>query len=235
MKIFVAFGYNQRDAWIPELVFPVIEAFGDEVVTGEDEQGENIPDETKERIRSSDALIAFATKRLAEGQQADGNGMMTHRWVTDELTTAITYKLPLVEVREDGVDEQSGLAGRDRQIIRYKESERDKCLVALVKTLGRWHKRNNLTLTVLPDECVQELGPKVRNNPNLRCYYKTLLDFDESEEVKTKIYASKGGLFVLIRDVPRGALIQLRVECGDENWVSNYESTDSYGIYLRRN
>ena len=35
MRIFVAYGYNDRDKWIEKMVFPVIEAFGAEVETGE--------------------------------------------------------------------------------------------------------------------------------------------------------------------------------------------------------
>lgn len=251
MKIFVAYGFNQRDSWIPRLVFPIIEAFGDEVVTGEDEQGEDITEETTNRIKSSDALIAFTTRRVdagqpaagAEGQQAGAvaQGFLTHRWVTDELAVVMGLKaagftMAVVEVTEDEDPEgQRGVAGKDRQVIRYKEGARDRCLVEIVKTIGRWHKRNHVTLTLLPDECVQQLGPKVKNNPNLRCYYKFLVGFEESEEVKTKsIYTTKGGIMVQIKDVPREAKIQLKVECDGETWLSNYESADSYGIYLEK-
>jgi hypothetical protein len=39
MRIFVGFGYNERDRWIRDMVFPLIPAFGDEVVTGEEAYG----------------------------------------------------------------------------------------------------------------------------------------------------------------------------------------------------
>ena len=32
MKIFVGYGYNDRDRWVEQFVFPIIEAFGSEVV-----------------------------------------------------------------------------------------------------------------------------------------------------------------------------------------------------------
>jgi hypothetical protein len=63
MKIFVAYGYNDRDRWIPDLVFPIIRAFDDEVITGEELQGEQITDAVRRKIQQSDALIAFATIR----------------------------------------------------------------------------------------------------------------------------------------------------------------------------
>jgi hypothetical protein len=91
MKIFVAFGYNERDRWIPNLVFPIIKAFGDEVVSGEEVQGEQITDAVIREIRQSNALMAFVTRR----DKIDKNRWTTHRWVTDELSNAIALKLPM--------------------------------------------------------------------------------------------------------------------------------------------
>jgi hypothetical protein len=62
MKIFVGFGYNDRDSWVPDFVFPLIRAFGCEVVTGEDMPAEVISDEVRRRVESADALIAFRTR-----------------------------------------------------------------------------------------------------------------------------------------------------------------------------
>jgi len=36
MKIFVGFGYHQRDEWIKELVFPLINSFDGDVISGEE-------------------------------------------------------------------------------------------------------------------------------------------------------------------------------------------------------
>ena len=86
MKIFVAFGYNPRDRWIPELVFPIIKAFGDEVVSGEEIPGQQITDAIIREIRQSHALLAFTTRRDKIGDQ---ERWTTHRWVTDELSQAL--------------------------------------------------------------------------------------------------------------------------------------------------
>jgi hypothetical protein len=34
MRIFVGYGYNDRDKWIEDLVFPLLESFGCDVVEG---------------------------------------------------------------------------------------------------------------------------------------------------------------------------------------------------------
>jgi prophage antirepressor-like protein len=96
MRIFVAYGYNERDRWVEELVFPVIRAFGDEVVTGEELQGEQITDAVIAKIRSSDALIGFLTRR---DQIGSSDRWTTHRWVTDEISQAVAQRIFVAEVR----------------------------------------------------------------------------------------------------------------------------------------
>lgn len=229
MKIFVAFGYNDRDNWIPRLVFPIIRAFGDEVVTGEDIQGEQITDAVRREIKQSDALIAFATRRQKTGE----NQWNTHRWVTDEISSALAYNLPVAEIREQGVDEQGGIAG-DRQRVIYNEDERDKCLVEIVKILGKWHSSDTIKLQLLPDECVQDIRPLLRN-PGIRCTYKILNnEGDLSDETPASILPITGGLFVHAKHVPRTSLIQIHVECAGKSWTSNFENIDSLGIHLQQ-
>ena len=227
MKIFVAFGYNERDKWIPNLVFPIIKAFGDEVVSGEEVQGEQITDAVIREIRQSNGLIAFATRR----DKINKNRWTTHRWVTDELSHAIAFKLPVAEIRETGVDEQGGIAG-DRQRIIYNESERDKCLVEIVKTLGNWHSSDTIELKLLPSECIQAVRPLLKN-PGLRCTYQILeRNGMMGEEISAQILPITGGLFVRAKNVPPMSFIQIRVECAGKTWSSEFENVESLGIHL---
>jgi hypothetical protein len=229
MRIFVAYGYNDRDRWVPELVFPLIRAFGDEVVTGDDLQGERITDAVRRQIARSDALIAFATRR----EQIGTTGRwVTHRWVWDELAHALAFNRMAVEVREAGVDDQGGIAG-DRQRITYEEGQRDRCVVELVKTLGRWHRGTAVKLQLLPEELREELFPLLRN-PNLRCCYRVLLNGEIDADVPTTIFPIKGGLFIQAKDVPRDSLVQVQVECEGNTWISSFESTDALGIRLQK-
>src|SRR5262245_27372130 len=131
MKIFIAFGFNERDRWVKNMVFPIIEAFGDQVITGDEMYGEEIPDEVHRKIVKSDALIGFLTRRLDEPKG-------THHWVLQELSLAKMLRLRFVEVRETGVSDQPGFTGMHQRIT-YDEARRDECLLALVTTLGRWH------------------------------------------------------------------------------------------------
>jgi hypothetical protein len=227
MKIFVAYGYNDRDRWVETLVFPIIRAFGDEVVTGEELQGEQITDAVRRKIQGSDALVAFVTRR----EEIGPGRWTTHRWVTDELAHALALGRPVVEVRESGVDDQGGIGG-DRQRIAYDERQRDRCLVELVKTLGRWHQARDVQLKLLPETFAQAVFPLLRH-PRLRCTYRLLVDDEESEDIPTRILPITGGLFIRARGVPPEALLQVHVECEGRSWTSSYESTDALSIAMR--
>lgn len=231
MKIFVGYGYNKRDQWIEEFVFPLIQAFGDEVVTGGKLQGERITEAIIQKIAESDALIGFLTRR----GEADSNGVWkTHRWVIEEITTALNSKIFILEVREKGVDDQGGIVG-DRQRIEYEDGARDKCLVELVTTLGNWHSAEDIKLKLLPDECVQELIPLLRN-PELKCSCQIMsMKNRKIREFKANILpVNPGGLFIFVQRVPRHALIQVHIEYKGTHWLSSFETIDSYGVHLRK-
>jgi hypothetical protein len=196
MKIFVAYGYNERDKWIPEMVFPLIRAFGDEPVAGDEMPGEVISAGVIERIKRSDALIAFATRR----------------------------------VREEGVDDQGGVAG-DRQRILYEEAKRDKCIVEIVKALGNWRQGGMVKLQLLPTDFVKEILP-ILYSEELKCSYCLYMDNDVSEDFPTRIIPISNGLFVRLVGIPNNALIQVKVRYRKKSWNSVFESTDSLGINM---
>lgn len=228
MKIFIGYGFTStRDDWIPKLIFPLIKAFGDDVVTGEDLQGDRISDAVREKIGESEAIIGFLTRR----EDSIGAGKwQTHRWVIDELAAALAKGCHVLEVREDGVDEQGGMMG-DRQRIAYKENLRDQCIVDIAKAIGKWHQRRAISLRLLPEECVRELMPLHRKQ-DLRCTYTLLLDRNETAEAQARLVPITGGLFLNVKDVPQQALVQIHVEYQGKHWRSSYENIDSPGIHL---
>lgn len=229
MKIFVSYGYNDRDNWIVDLVFPIIRAFNDEVVFCGEIHGDQITDVVKQKIKQSEALIGFVTRR---GGPDESGKWRTHRWVTDEISYGLALNLPVVEIREIGVDDQGGLVG-DRQRIAYEEKNRDKCIVDIVQTIGKWHLGGKIKLKLLPEEYVKEIFP-LHRKPDVRCSYSLLVDGEPLPEVPTKILPITGGLFVLAKDVPPQALIQVHIEYQGRHWISSYESTDSLGIHLAK-
>ncbi|KJU84535.1 hypothetical protein MBAV_003280 [Candidatus Magnetobacterium bavaricum] len=109
MKIFVAYGFNDRDKWIKDLVFPIIEAFRDEVINGANLKGEGtIDDAIKGKIEESDALIGFTTRREKVDHRDEWS---THRWVTDEIAHANATRKPIAIVIETGVKHEGMIAG----------------------------------------------------------------------------------------------------------------------------
>ena len=107
MKIFVGYGYNERDKWVEDLVFTLMRAFDAEPISGKEIPGQKLDEGIKELIRKSDAVMGFVTRR---GDKGAGGFYSTSRWVTDELSIANAMNVSFVEVREDGVDPRTGLA-----------------------------------------------------------------------------------------------------------------------------
>lgn len=190
-------------------------------------QGERLTEGVQRRIEGSDALIAFCTRR---GDPDQSGVYGTHRWVQDELAYALAREVRAVEVREEGVDGQGGVAG-DRQWIDYRESERDKLMVELAKTVGAWSRTTAVDLQLLPAEFVEQIRPLLRA-PGFRCTYMLLVAGRDSGPHDAKIRPIKGGLFVQAPGVPAEALIQVTVEGNGQRWTSDYESLYSVGIRL---
>jgi len=227
LRIFVGFGYDERDRWIPELVVPLVQALGGEVVTGEDMAGEKISDEVQRRIAASDGLIAFRTRR---GDPDQAGVYRSHRWVEDELALAVGNGLKVLEIREQGVDQQGGLAG-DRQWLGYDDDARDRLLVELAKAIGAWKRSVTVNLQLLPPAFVDEIRPLL-GMPGFRCTYKLLEGSRESERQEAQVRPIKGGLFVQAPGLPAETLIQISVEGNGKRWSSDFETLDSVGIVL---
>ena len=231
MKIFIGFAYRPRDTWISDLVFPIVRAFGDEVVTGENLLGEEITDAVRASIRSCQGVIGFLTRRDPIG---DTGRYTTHRWVTDEIAYGLGQKgLRIAEVRETGVDDQGGIVG-DRQRITYDEVSRERCLVDLVRLIGDWHQASrSVLLQLIPPERISEIVPVYRR-AGFTCQYRLLIDGNETEPIPVRLRPMTGGLFVRVDGVPNDALIQVELGHNGSSWISSFESVDAVSIVLQR-
>lgn len=233
MKIFVAYGYNPRDEWISEMVFPVVEAFGAQIETGEVTYGGSIPQSVRTKIERSDAVLAFTTRRLPNN---DGGGAaaipgLTHHWVIQELGAAYALGKPAVEVRETGVDNQGGLT-ENNQRIEYDEARRDECLVKIVQAVGALTSGDLVRVQLLPQGIYEDLLPLLDDGA-LSCQYTIRVGNFESQPVAVGIDPIKGGLFVGVSKAERDALFRIKIRYGNRLWLSDYQSLDAYKIDLR--
>jgi hypothetical protein len=228
VKIFVAYSFNERDKWIEELVFPIIEAFGSQVVTGGvTYEGPNIPENVMTKIRRSDALIGFTTRRDLQ----DNMVSRTHQWVISELSAAFALDRRVVEVRERGIDPQGALY-QDLQRIEYDERARDKCMVDIVRAVGSWHQTDTVRIQLLPEDVTHALRPLL-DEPGLSCKYTVRTGSQDEDPRDAQIVPITGGLFIDAASVPRDALIRISVRYGDQRWSSDYESIEAYRVSLR--
>ena len=231
MRVFVGYGYHPRDSWIEEFVFPLVTAFGIEVVHGKAVYGGALPDEVMKNIRLSDAMIGFTTQRDDLG----GGKFSTHPWVVQELTVAEAQvpRIPWVEVREDGVDIGGLLEAADLQRIDYKETERAMCLVKIAQALRRFRELTNVTTIRLgPGEAVDQISPLL-DDPTFACTCQILRGIIETPAVRKPVLPIKGGLYVQLQGVASNELVRLTITAGGRTWRSAYESIDTVDLQLK--
>jgi len=232
MRVFVGYGYNERDRWIEDCVVPLVVAFGCEVLHGRSVYGGALPDEVMKAIRASDAVIGFTTRRepIAPGLYR------THDWVTQELLTAHAQdpRIPWVEVREQGVISPGGiLDAADTQRIDYREEDPAGCLVKIAHALRRFHDTANVTTIRLgPTLAVEQIAPLL-DDASFACTCQTLRGALQLAPRRTPVFPIRGGLFVQLRGVARGELVRIAISVRGRTWRSDYESVDTVDVQVK--
>lgn len=232
MRVFVGYGYNDRDKWIEQYVFPLLNAFGCDVLHGKAVYGGALSDEIMKTIRTADAMIGFTTKRepVAEGRYR------THEWVVQELSMAHTQspRIPWVEVREEGVLSPGGILDSvDAQRIDYRQADLAACLVKIAEALRRLHDQANVTsIRLQPDGAVEQIS-QLLDDPSFTCTFQTLSGAVQSGVRKADVFPIKGGVFAQLRGVAREDLVRIAVSAKGRTRRSDYESVDTVDVQLR--
>jgi len=232
MRIFVGYGYNERDKWIEDYVIPLLVAFGCEVVHGKAVYGGALPDEVMKTIRTSDAVIGFTTRREPSGPDQ----YRTHDWVVQELLTAHAQdpRIPWVEVREEAVISPGGiLESADAQRIDFRQENRETCLVKIAQALRRLRDLTNVTTIRLgPILAVEQISPFLED-PSFACTCQTLRGLVQTPIRRVPVFPIKGGLFVQLRGVAQGELVRITISAGGRAWRSDYESVDTVDLQVK--
>ena len=233
MRIFIGYGYNDRDKWIEEYAVPLVQAFGCEVVHGKAVYGGALPDEVLKSIRTSDAMIGFTTRRDTTVLPEQWS---THDWVVQELVAAHSQdpRIPFVEVREQGVKSPGGiLEAVDAQRIDYREADRAACLREIALALRRFREQISVTTVRLgPIAVVDQISPFL-DHASFTCSCQTLRGTALSPARAIPVFPIKGGLFIQLRGIAPGELVRITLSAGGRVWRSSYESVDTVDIQLK--
>ncbi len=203
MKVFVGFGYNERDRWIEEQVYPVLEGMGFMVVDGKDMHGEVLHAEVQSRIDQSDAAVGFFTVRDGQGD-ADFN---SHIWVRDEMVHANSKGKPIVPVKEEDARVPDGLLG-NRQCIPLRQNDRLACVVELVRALGRRNMRR-IRLEPEADQLRRDLNVWRRSQGFAIRYRTQDANGLESDWRPGRLELVDQGFYLNVLDVPRRAYVEV--------------------------
>ena len=225
MRIFVGFGYNERDRWIEEQIFPIMRGMGFTVMDGKDMHGEMLQPEVQSRIEQSDAAIGFFTLRESQ-PEAEFN---SHLWVRDEMIYANAKGKPIIPVREEGVKVPEGLLG-NRQYISLSQNNRLACVVELVSAVGR---RNIRRLKLDPDDDrLRRNLQQWRRAPGFEIRYRTQDEEGrESPYRQGRLEMVDQAFYLNVSDVPKRALIEVEgVLNGTIELSSGWVSADAIQV-----
>ncbi len=235
MKIFVGYGYNPRDKWIEDLIFPLItKAFNDEVVDGKEIYGQPISDEVRKKIEGCNGLLAFCTRRdeLANGLWT------THRWVIDEFNYALAKNVKAVEIREDKVDPQGGIAA-NLQHLPFSMEARETLMLEVAKIFGTWKTAlTSKRLQLLPGNIIDDVRPFWKDRQDeIHCQYNFLVENNETPAFDSKLRKIGNGLCVDVENIPLGnnVMIELKVDGPGFFWSSGYQSIELISINMEKN
>jgi len=224
MKVFVGYGYNDRDRWIEEQVFPILECFGFSIVTGKGMEGNELHNEVKVRIQQSDAAVGFFT--LREGQEKAA--FNSHIWVNDEMVYAEALGKPIIPIKEDEVITSGLLA--NKVYITLCQKDRLSCVVHLIEALGR---KNILRVKLVPNSDETNLALyRLRTNPSFKIRYRTQ---DEngivSQHKDGRLELIRSGFYLNVVDIPSKGFLEIEgVLNGDVKFNSGWESADAIPV-----
>lgn len=203
MRVFIGYGYNERDKWVEDYAFPLVVAMGCEISHGKAVYGGALSEEIIKAIRAPDAMIGFTTRR----GEAENGRFRTHDWVVQELITAATSRDPLipwVEVREEGVASPGGiLEGAGAQRIDYREKDQAACLVQIARALQRFQDQTRITMVRLgPGPTTDDISALL-HDASFHCTCETLRGGRQFPARPIPVVPVRGALLVQLRGIAR--------------------------------
>lgn len=219
MRVFVGYGYNERDKWIEDRVFPILRCVGFTIVHGKDMHGLQLQPEVTRLLDQSDAAIGFFTIREGQGD-AD---FTSHIWVRDEMMYAIAKGKPIIAVKETGTRLPDGLLG-NRQYVPLDQNDRLACVAELLDALGQRQIRR-VRLDPFDDALRANLW-RWRNAAGFAIRYRTQnIEGLNSDFRNGRLELVDQGFYLNLAEVPTKAYIEVEGVLNNETvfgsgWVS---------------
>ncbi len=228
MRVFVGFGYNERDSWIETQVFPILQNMGFVVVDGKDLHGEILQIGVQALIEQSDAVVGFLTIR----DPTSTGDFNSHLWVQNELVYAVGKEKPIIPIREESVRVPEGILG-NIQYITLRQNDRLACVSELVRALGRKNMRR-IKLEPEDDNLRRDLR-RWYMDQNFEISYRTQDSTTgiESAPRTGRLEVVNSGYYLNVSDVPRKDYLEIRgILNGQPQFNSGWASADAVSVKI---
>ena len=228
MRVFVGFGYNERDIWIETQVFPILQNMGFVVVDGKELHGQILQDGVRSLIAQSDAVVGFLTIR----DPTSTGDFNSHLWVQNELVYAVGLNKPIIPIREENVRVPEAMLG-NIQYIMLRQNDRLACVSELVRALGR---RNIRRIKLEPDDDNLRrdlLRWRVDQNFEIRYRTQDSATGIESAVRKGRLEVVNYGFYLNVSDVPRKDYVEIEGTLnGQAIFNSGWASADAVSVKI---
>jgi hypothetical protein len=212
-KVFLSFSFRDADRELVGMVDQLVMSHQLTRVTGRRLEGQNLTEAIREKINTSDGLIALLTRR---DERADGS-WTTHDWVRDELNFARQAGIQAIALLEEGVVMSGAFSDHER--IHFSREDLPAALLAVSETLGLWKRRvgRKVKVSIVADDLVSNsrfLGGQ------MRVEYRFIVGGDVMPWQPVTPILEIGGPVVYLSGTQDGYMIQLQVVDGPDQWIS---------------
>ncbi len=214
-NVFLSFSFRDPDRELVSQVEKLLFSHNVNVVTGRRLGGGQLTDEIRARINDSDALIALLTRR----DQLASGAWTTHDWVRDELNFARGANKKAIALIE--IEVETGGAFGNHEHIPLDREDKLSAFLALSETVKIWKAESGrlVKVKIMPEALAQHPGHR---NEQIQCQYRFMKTSTgiKTEWMSTTTESEGGGAVVYLRGVQDDHLIQLQIDDGQTQWMS---------------
>lgn len=129
-EVFLAYSFRPENEKLVHLVRDLLVAIGFEILEGEEPKPISVSDKVKQKITSSDCLVALMTK----DKQDDKGEWLPSDWVREEAVFALAQKKHVIRILEEGVSKEGKIFG-DQEFIPIEKDNPARGIVHLARMI----------------------------------------------------------------------------------------------------
>jgi hypothetical protein len=218
-SIFVSYSFSPQGRALAELVKGIVRTYGIRPLDGEAVGGGALNDAIRAEIKSTDGLVGVLTPRQPDPAPGGVVDLTPSQYVLDEINYARAIDMPTIGLVAPQTQVPQGLWTENERI--ELAADEKAAILKLCRSVGRWRAEGGRLVRVVisPEQLAQQLAA---GNGNTRCSFRATRNGKVVRDwVDVSVIPEIGGVCAYLSGVTDDALLQLRVDIGNERWESS--------------